>query len=250
MHATIFFPRLVDDFFRPKNVNENRFFFYIPQSKILETLDEMLKKYYELKSQDEDVSTERIADIDESLEYHDATSSEINVSAENFNPPSSKKRKIEAEPKKTPGRINRNANKENRWSNLAEKFENSVEAPETISQLPVVDLGEDFTMEEISRLPQLEPGRVETTLKEIIEQNRGSNDMECKGNENFTLEAWSKGQIPTNLQVKFVSRFSKFPHIFKFFKFITFRFWMWKIVDVGDTIFQTQETLGRFGINW
>ncbi|XP_043288746.1 PMS1 protein homolog 1-like isoform X2 [Venturia canescens] len=180
--------------------------FLTNQSKISEALDQVLTEYYELEPKMQDIARDKIALVDESTEYFDCTSTEMSLSAENFNSPACKKRKIDKENKKTPGKPNRRVeashlNKENRSSNAAQKIDDSLEEmTETISQLPVVDLGEDFTVEEISGLPNLKAEQVSTVLNDVEVHNGNSNSNETKGNGNFTLEAWSKGQGGTDVQ--------------------------------------------------
>ena len=190
----------------------------------------MLLDFYGIIANSEDSvqNNETASANDTTAEYHDYTIGETAP----LPVPSTKKRKIENKSEKTnavkvPARsvdtekisktvhiarklfenhfqkVDR-SNKENNNGNESSRINDTLE---TISQLPVVDLGEDFSSQEIFDLPNLDPLQIPTVLSNSSEEDPKIVPNAPDSASILTDEAWSKGQVPGKLLVRIFIRF-------------------------------------------
>lgn len=200
------------------------------KAKIVETLDKVLVKFYEIVEKSQETKIDGPTNSNDSTkEYHDYTSTEIEPGSDAIAPPSSKKRKLEDKSDKLIGRdgsavkkaavavegekiLNKRRTAMQLFENLADKENhdwnsNPASTQETISQLPEVDLGEDFSTQEIFKLLHGNPGQIEEnpeiSVNDLPNLPNGAPEV-MEAASGMTEEAWSKGHVPVNLQVNII----------------------------------------------
>lgn len=190
----------------------------INAANVLEMVKKLIIDYYEITD-----STEIITQVLNTTDELSINNSEVSLDTTENNSeleavsPLAKQKKVQNNKSKlqNPRKIlQRNEiNKENLPANDTaideqvfknETADQAVTDEETISQLPKVDLGEDFSTQDINLIPTLETQQVEAVMKEMSETkspDASTSAISEVPKPIITASQWSRGHCP-NLKVR------------------------------------------------